>query len=178
VAALRRLHVERKAEALRRGWREVPPWVFTSTTGTTLGAANVRHAFTRVLKKAELPLHFTPHCLRHTYASILLAEGKSAVYVQTQLGHASIALTVDTYGKWLPKGDKGAVDSLDDAPSRSDGDRLVTSGGGGAAPAAQVVEVDDGPARNRTANPLIRRAAKGATGIGTHPQAPVLKAFR
>src|SRR5882724_4445523 len=68
VAALRRLHVERKAEALRRGWREVPPWVFTSTTGTMLDAANVRHAFARVLKKAALPLHFTPHCLRHTYA--------------------------------------------------------------------------------------------------------------
>ena len=63
---------------------------------------------------AELPLHFTPHWLRHTYASILLAEGKSSVYVQTQLGHASIALTVDTYGKWLPKGDTSAVDSLDE----------------------------------------------------------------
>jgi integrase len=48
-------------------------------------------------------MHFTPHCLRHTYASILLAEGKSSVYVQMQLGHASISLTVDTYGKWLPE---------------------------------------------------------------------------
>src|SRR5690349_8296861 len=78
----------------------------------------------RERKKADLPPHFTPHCLRHTYASILLAEGKLSVYVRTQLGHASIALTVDTYGKWLPKGDKGAV----------------TSGGRGGTPAVELLD--------------------------------------
>lgn len=39
----------------------------------------------------------------HTYASILLAEGVSPVYVQEQLGHATIELTVSTYGRWLKK---------------------------------------------------------------------------
>ena len=152
VAVLRRLHVERKAEALRRGWREVPLWVFCSTTGTTLDAANVRHAFARVLKQAGLPAHFTPHCLRHTFASILLAEGKSPAYVQAQLGHASITLTVDTYGRWLPKGDKAAVDSLDD---RS-GDRVVTFGRGSGEAAAQVPDSESGPREDRTPNPLIK----------------------
>jgi len=37
--------------------------------------------------------HFTPHCLRHSYASILLADGVSPVYVQEQFGHATIELT-------------------------------------------------------------------------------------
>jgi integrase len=37
------------------------------------------------------------------------------VYVQRQLGHARIQLTVDTYGKWLPMENKGAVDRLDKA---------------------------------------------------------------
>ena len=73
----------------------------------------------RVLKKAELPGHFTPHCLRHTYASLLLQQGESIVYVQRQLGHASIQLTVDTYGKWLPMGNKAAVDRLDYVTSGS-----------------------------------------------------------
>lgn len=36
--------------------------------------------------------------------------GESPVYVQRQLGHASIKLTVDTYGRWLPMGNKPAVD--------------------------------------------------------------------
>jgi hypothetical protein len=43
----------------------------------------------------------------------MLQQGESIVYVQRQLGHASIQLTVDTYGKWLPMGNKAAVDRLD-----------------------------------------------------------------
>ncbi len=77
----------------------MPPWVFCSTTGTPLQKGNLRRVFVRVLKRAGLPLHFSPHCLRHTFASLLLQQGESPVYVQRQLGHASIKLTVDTYGK-------------------------------------------------------------------------------
>src|SRR5262249_35256520 len=109
---LRRLQAARKADKLRRGLQELSPWVFPSSTGTPLDHANVEKAFKRVLKAAELPMHFTPHCLRHTFASLLLQQGASPAYVQRQLGHASIQLTVDTYGKWLPMGNKAAVDGL------------------------------------------------------------------
>jgi len=50
---------------------------------------------------------------RHTYASLLLSDGVSPVYVQQQLGHASIQITVDTYGKWIRVSEK-AADRLDD----------------------------------------------------------------
>jgi integrase len=60
-------------------------------------------------------MHLSPHSLRHTYASLLLQKGTSPVYVQRQLGHASIQLTVDTYGRWLPMGNKAVVDQLDEA---------------------------------------------------------------
>jgi len=66
-------------------------------------------------------MHFTPHCLRHTYASLLLQQGESPAYVQRQLGHASIKLTVDTYGKWLPMGNRAAVNKLDDLAVARDG---------------------------------------------------------
>ena len=46
-------------------------------------------------------------------ASILLSEGVSPVYVQEQLGHATIELTVSTYGRWLKKKAPGALDRLD-----------------------------------------------------------------
>jgi len=111
---LRRLQVERKAETLRRGWREVPPWVFVSKAGTPLEPGKVAGAFRRALTRAGLPARFTPHSLRHSFASLLIAAGQSPVYVQRQLGHASIQLTVDTYGKWLPMGNKAAVDALDE----------------------------------------------------------------
>ena len=92
--------------------------MFPSAAGTPLDHANVEKAFKRVLKAAELPLHYTPHGLRHSFASLLLQQGVSPAYVHRQLGHASIQLTVDTYGRWLPMGNKAAVDALD-SPSGS-----------------------------------------------------------
>jgi len=140
------------AEKLRRGWKDMPPWVFRSTAGTPLDLHNVEKAFKRVLKKASLPLHFSPHSLRHTYASLLLQQGESPVYVQRQLGHASIQLTVDTYGKWLPMGNKAAVDRLDDGS----GSRVVATGDEGLAVGAELREMIGGPRGNRTPNPLIK----------------------
>ena len=64
-------------------------------------------------------MHFSPHCLRHTFASRLLQQGESPAYVQRQLGHASIQLTVDTYDKWLPMGNKAAVNRLDEESGSS-----------------------------------------------------------
>jgi integrase len=69
---LRRLQAAQKAAKLRRGLQEMALWIFPSLAGTPLDHANVEKAFKRVLKTAELPLHFTPHCLRHTFASLLL----------------------------------------------------------------------------------------------------------
>ena len=116
----------RQAEGARVG-DAPPPWMFPSEAGTALDHANVAKAFKRVLSAASLPLHHSPHDLRHTFASLLLQQGESPVYVQRQLGHASIQLTVDTYGRWLPMGNKAAVDRLDDVrtprPERGD-DRL------------------------------------------------------
>ena len=36
----------------------------------------------------------------------------SSLYVQRQLGHSSIRITVDVYGRWLPTGNRDAVDRL------------------------------------------------------------------
>jgi len=116
---LARLEITRKAETLQKGWGEVPRWVFCTAGGTAMDESKVRKVMRRVLKKAALPLHFTPHCLRHTYASLMLQQGEPITYVQRQLGHASIQLTGDTYGKWLPMGNKAAVDRLDECESGS-----------------------------------------------------------
>ena len=62
----------------------------------------------------------------------MLQQGESIVYVQRQFGHASIQLTVDTYGKWLPMGNKGAVDRLDG----ESGSRTVATGIRGNSPSS------------------------------------------
>jgi integrase len=149
--ALGRLQAARKAEKLRLGLQELPLWVFASRVGTPLDHANVEKAFKRVLKAADLPMHFTPHCLRHTFASLLLQQGESPAYVQRQLGHASIQLTVDTYGKWLPMGNKAAVDGLD-VPS---GSRMVATAGQETDGTSQVADFSGATRRSRTGDLLI-----------------------
>ncbi|MBK5095766.1 MAG: site-specific integrase, partial [Deltaproteobacteria bacterium] len=72
------------AEVLKEG-QPMPEWVFTSIEGTALDAANLRKVFARTLKKAGLrQIRF--HDLRHTFASWLLGNGESPVYVKEQLG--------------------------------------------------------------------------------------------
>jgi len=121
---LRNLKSRRLEQMLMEAREARPSWVFVNGVGQRMDQSRVSKVFKRVVKAAELPLHYTPHCLRHTFASLLLQQGESPVYVQRQLGHASIQLTVDTYGRWLPMGNKAAVDRLDD---ESSGSRTVAS---------------------------------------------------
>lgn len=118
---LQYLQAERRKEWFQAGKGKIPNLVFPSKAETILDYANIERAFKRILKAAELPKHFSTHCLRHTYASILISDGVSLAYVQRQLGHKSIKLTVDTYGKWLPIGNKTAVDRLDEDDEKEQG---------------------------------------------------------
>ena len=110
----------------------------------------------QVLQQATLPLHFSPHCLRHSYASLMLQQGESLTYVQRQLGHASINLTADTYGKWLPLGNKAAVDRLDAPLFSESGSKVVAIRAWEAEETSEVVGTFGGPCRGRTYGPLIK----------------------
>ena len=159
---LTRLDARRKAEALKAGraLEGMAPWVFPSETGGLLDRNNIRErVFRRILKAAGLSPHFTPHCLRHTYASLLLQAGASPVYVQRQLGHQDIRLTVNLYGRWLRIEDGGAGVALDKALSGevvTDGDR---SGPSEAKDLPQVVGGLGGPRGDRTPDLLIANQA-------------------
>ena len=85
--------------------------------------------------------------------SLLLQQGESPAYVQRQLGHASIQLTVDTYGKWLPMGNKAAVNRLDD----ESGSKVVAKTATGTSAVLEVPVNNGGPSRTRTVDPLIKR---------------------
>jgi integrase len=113
VAVHAKLIAGRKEEAMTNGWRPVPPWAFVTSHGTPYSQRNVLRDFKRILRLAKLPPHFSPHCLRHTFATHHLMNGASIYYVSQQLGHSSIKLTVDTYGKWLRMRDTAAADRLD-----------------------------------------------------------------
>ena len=150
---LKALRAERAAETLKHGWAGVPPWLFGTPDARPLHPSWVQAAFKSVLKAADLPKHFSPHCLRHTFASLLLQQGESPVYIQRQLGHASIQLTVDIYGRWLPLGNKVAVDRLDDPSWERVGCIMV------------ALDPDVDPTRTEVpADSTLSEAAAGAAG--------------
>jgi integrase len=70
--------------------------VFATTSATPLSARNAGRAFARLIKDADLA-DVTPHALRHTYASMLIAQGRDPVYVADQLGHTTPVITLRTY---------------------------------------------------------------------------------
>lgn len=114
AATLKNHLTETKKETLRKGWREPPEWLFYTEEGHHLDVDNLRKRyFYKVLEKAGLRrIRF--HDLRHTFASLLIAQGESLAYVRDQLGHSSIQITVDTYGHLVPGSNRQAVDRLDD----------------------------------------------------------------
>ena len=80
--------------------------VFPNSEGNPMDARNmVRREFDTVVAKTSIG-HFRWHDLRHTYASVLLANKADIKFVQKQLGHSSIRITLDTYGHLL----RGACD--------------------------------------------------------------------
>jgi integrase len=88
------------------------PFVFCDTQGGYLRRQNVlRRSFRPILKAAELPtIRF--HDLRHTAATLMLAEGIHAKVVQEVLGHSTIAITLDTYSHVLPSMQRDAADRV------------------------------------------------------------------
>ena len=71
--------------------------VFTSGVGTLINPTNLRRrSFAQLLQRAGLPqIRF--HDLRHTCATLLLSRNVHPKYVQDLLGHATVAITLDTY---------------------------------------------------------------------------------
>ena len=109
----------RRIETVKKGWGQVPEWIFISENGTHLDGSHWRgRVYNKALEKAGLR-KVGVHNLRHAYASFLIQAGESLAYVRDQLGHHSIKVTVDIYGHLAPEGNKSAVDNLDDyAPGR------------------------------------------------------------
>jgi integrase len=146
---------EQRARWLKKG-QNLPDWVFPSLEGTALEERNVRHVFKRMLEKADLR-QIRIHDLRHTFASLLLQQGESIVYVKDQLGHASIQITVDTYGHLIPGANRAAVDRLDDVPTQPDATQAQPEGSDpDQVSDAKSFSLNGEPPRNRTENPQIK----------------------
>jgi integrase len=95
-----------KVTAMKKGWGEIPEWLFFNEEGKPLDQGNVRaRVHYKMCEKASLR-RVRIHDLRHPYATIRITAGHNIADVSRQLGHASIKITVDTYYHWIDMQDK------------------------------------------------------------------------
>ena len=87
--------------------------VFCNKDGNPMDPDNmVKREFIPTLTRAELrKIRF--HDLRHTFASLLLAQNENVKFIQDQLGHASIQTTIDRYSHLMPNCHVGVGNRLD-----------------------------------------------------------------
>lgn len=100
--------------------------VFSSEDGTPIICHNMKNRhFFPALKAAGIPaIRF--HEIRHTYASLLLAQGENVKYIQTQLGHSSPTVTLNVYSHLLKETNQEAVCRLENTIFKGTGHNLVT----------------------------------------------------
>jgi integrase len=98
-----------------------------SEDGTPLICHNMkdRHFFPALKAAGIEAIRF--HDLRHTYASLMLAQGENVKYIQTQLGHSSPTVTLNVYSHLLKETNQEAVCRLENAIFQTTGHNLVTN---------------------------------------------------
>ena len=87
--------------------------MFLTPSWTRWDEGNLRRAFYQCLEDAALRM-VRFHDLRHTYASLLIEQGAHPKYIQEQMGHSSIQVTMDIYEHLCPSRDREWAEKLDD----------------------------------------------------------------
>ena len=77
-------------------------------TGAMVDFAEVDSLAAGYHQRGGQPLHLgiSPHKLRHTFASVLIAIGRDPISVMAQLGHTDPAFTLRVYAHMMRRSDK------------------------------------------------------------------------
>ena len=95
---------------LRRGdyWKDTVGRVFTGDDGAPIFPDSLTKWFASFVKRSGLPaVHI--HSLRHTYASLMIADGTPLVVVSRRLGHAQVSTTANIYAHVIASADEKAA---------------------------------------------------------------------
>jgi integrase len=87
--------------------------VFPTRRGTPHQRSALELRFRRLLKRAELPVHFTLYSLRYTFATLQYVAGERDKVISELMGHTRTDFTKAVYTKVLPGMREQASDSLE-----------------------------------------------------------------
>ena len=103
---------ERQKEALGDAWLDQDNRIFTREDGAPLFPDSITRWFTGFIKRSGLP-KVTVHSLRHTYASLMIADGVPLVNVSHSLGHAQVSTTSNIYSHVIASAEAKALQVFD-----------------------------------------------------------------
>ncbi|MCX5362371.1 site-specific integrase [Streptomyces sp. NBC_00124] len=109
---------ERERKVAGKKWQPVPGQpdglIFTTVTGRVTDPRGLNRMLTILCRDAHVP-RVRVHDLRHTCASLLLAQGVDARTIMETLGHSTITMTLDTYAHVMDTTLRAAAERMDDA---------------------------------------------------------------
>ena len=88
--------------------------MFSQPNGTAIDPDLITKAFKKMVKEVGMP-HLTPHGLRHQYATVAREAGIEMDIISKNMGHASVATTMDIYSHVLPDMQEKAALAIDAA---------------------------------------------------------------
>jgi integrase len=109
---------EQERKVAGKKWQPTPGQpdglIFTTSTGRVTDPRSLNRMLTILCRDAHVH-RVRVHDLRHTCASLLLAQGVDARTIMETLGHSTITMTLDTYAHVMDTTLRAAADQMDDA---------------------------------------------------------------
>jgi integrase len=93
--------------------------IFANPDGSPLMPNSISSTVSRLCRRMGLPKGASLHVLRHTHASLLLADGVDLATVSARLGHSSVRTTADIYSHAIRGKDHAAAQSWDNIMQRA-----------------------------------------------------------
>jgi integrase len=97
--------------------------IFANPDGSPLMPNSVSATVSRLCRRLGLPKGASLHVLRHSHASLLLADGVDLATVSARLGHSSVRTTADIYSHAIRGKDQAAAQSWDHIMQRARGEK-------------------------------------------------------
>lgn len=85
--------------------------IFTTAAGKRIDLGTPTHKFQKLIRKYDLP-KITLHDLRHSCASMLIAEGLDVRTVAARLGHSQTSTTLDIYSHAFQSANSAATNAI------------------------------------------------------------------